>query len=187
MRPASEQFALAGLIRRQHAETQIESRRIDLARCAGHTVLDIARGKERKNPPREFIHEFAIAGIEFARRTGAPGDVLPDARGRGVCISGCCGGKRMKPQQNRRAALRAAGRRSARNADVGVRPRARKPQQELQLTLQGIARVVGSEAGVSELQLLLMPTRIHCRLLRRNSPRRRHAQNANRLNEKFQF
>src|ERR1700678_2824766 len=110
MPPASEELALSGLIRREHAETQIESRRVDLTWCACHAVLDIARGEERKNPPREFINEFAIAGIEFARRTGAPGDVLPDARGRGVCVSGCCGGKRMKRQQNRRAALRAAGR-----------------------------------------------------------------------------
>jgi len=143
MPPASEKFALSGLIRRrEHAETQIESRRIDLVWCACHAVLDIARGKERKNPPREFINEFAIAGIEFARRPGAPGDVLPDARRRGFCVGGCCGGERMKRQQNRRAALRATERGSAWDADVGVRPRARKPQQELQLIFQAVARVV---------------------------------------------
>lgn len=191
-------FALSGLIRqialryrrrREHGETQIESRRIDLVWSACHAVLDIARRKERKNPPRELINEFAIAGIEIARRTGTPDDVLPDARGRGVCVGGCCGGERMKRQQDHRAALRATDRGSARDADLAVRPRARKPQQELQLVLQAIARVVRSEVHVSKVDLVLMPARIEYRLLRCNSPRcRRSAQNANhRLNEKFQF
>src|ERR1700722_3581016 len=143
----------------ENLELEIDPRPRQLIRNAGHSIIDVARGKHRQHLIAKLFYEFAVAETHLTRRTickgyGAPHTI--DRWARVLPISNR--GKRIEPKSRPRQFVRSSESSNARTRDrLGICTRARRDQQHSELARKTVARIGRREPKVLKAVFVLLP------------------------------